>query len=195
MNTIRAFIKAAIGIAAVFLTAGCCNRDEISPDTAFSTWISAYSGGMLQTDASIKIVFCSPVQTVVPDKADGLFTFSPAVKGSVRVIGDDTIEFIPETGSLKPGTVYKVNFRLGDIVDTGDPRLENFRFSFVTAPKEVSMDMDRMLIDDKDRDRAEVCGTLHFSEPPAPDTEMKMLSCSYPDDGYGIRFRKGEDAD
>ena len=193
MNTIRAFIKAAIGIAAVFLTAGCGNRDEISPDTAFSTWISAYSGGMLQTDASIKIVFCSPVQTVVPDKADGLFTFSPAVKGSVRVIGDDTIEFIPETGSLKPGTVYKVNFRLGDIVDTGDPRLENFRFSFVTAPKEVSMDMDRMLIDDKDRDRAEVCGTLHFSEPPAPDTEMKMLSCSYPDDGYDIRFRKGED--
>ena len=52
MNTIRAFIKAAIGIAAVFLTAGCGNRDEISPDTAFSTWISAYSGGMLQTDAS-----------------------------------------------------------------------------------------------------------------------------------------------
>ena len=195
MNTFfRLICKAAAIIAAAILSACCNNRHEISPDTGFATWINAYSGGMLQTDASIKIVFNSPLpDNVSGNTADRLFSFSPDVKGSVRVIGDDTIEFIPAEGSLRPGTSYKVNFRLGDIMDTGDSGLDNFRFSFVTAPKEVSMEIDRMIIAEGNPDKARISGTLYFSETPSPGAEKEMLSCSYPDDSFRLEFNKEED--
>ena len=143
-------LKTALCLAIALMSISCGQRKAVSPDTEFSTWISAYSGGMLGTDATIRIVFGSPLSSLTD--ADGnpvtdmdrkdldrLFSFSPALKGTARIVGDDTVEFIPDDGQLKPGTVYKANFRLGDAVNTGYSRFDNFRFSFATAPKEVQM--------------------------------------------------------
>lgn len=197
-------LKTALCLAIALMSISCGQREAVSPDTEFSTWISAYSGGMLGTDATIRIVFGSPLSSLTD--ADGnpvtdmdrkdldrLFSFSPALKGTARIVGDDTVEFIPDDGQLKPGTVYKANFRLGDAVNTGDSRLDNFRFSFATAPKEVQMEVDWMMISEKSIDKARVVGTLYFSEPPVPDAEMRMLSCSYPDKSYRMTFKRSED--
>ena len=121
-------LKTALCLAIALVSISCGQRKAVSPDTEFSTWISAYSGGMLGTDATIRIVFGSPLSSLTD--ADGnpvtdmdrkdldrLFSFSPALKGTARIVGDDTVEFIPDDGQLKPGTVYKANFRLGDAVN------------------------------------------------------------------------------
>lgn len=203
-NILHSIAGTALWIAAVAMSFSCGQREAVSPDTGFSTWISAYTGGMLQTDATVRIVFASPLTSLC--NADGLamtemdrksldrlFSFSPALKGTVRIAGDDTVEFIPDEGELRPGTVYKGTFRLGEVVETGDRSLDDFRFTFATAPKEAQMEVEWLMVDDKSPDKAKVVGTLYFSEPPAPDAEMRMLSCSYPDNGYRIRFSRSED--
>ena len=203
-NILHSIARTAIWIAAVTMSFSCGQRETVSPDTEFSTWISAYTGGMLRTDASVRIVFCTPLSslynaegkavTEMDQKSlDRLFSFSPALTGSVRIAGDDTVEFIPDEGEMKPGTVYKASFRLGDVVDTGDSRLDIFRFSFSTAPREAQMEMEWILTDDRFPDKATVTGTIYFSETPTPDAEMRMLSCSYPDNSYRLRFKRSED--
>lgn len=203
-NILHSIARTALCIAAVAMSFSCGQREAVSPDTEFSTWISAYTGGMLRTDASVRIVFCTPLSSLydADGKAvtemdrkslDRLFSFSPALTGSVRIAGDDTVEFIPDEGEMKPGTVYKAGFRLGDVVDTGDSRLDIFRFSFSTAPREAQMEMEWILTDDRFPDKATVTGTIYFSETPTPDAEMRMLSCSYPDNSYRLRFKRSED--
>ena len=203
-NILHSIAGTALWIAAVVMLFSCGQREAVSPDTGFSTWISAYTGGMLRTDASVRIVFCTPLSSLydADGKAvtemdrkslDRLFSFSPALTGSVRIAGDDTVEFIPDEGEMKPGTVYKASFRLGDVVDTGDSRLDIFRFSFSTAPREAQMEMEWILTDDRFPDKATVTGTIYFSETPTPDAEMRMLSCSYPDNSYRLRFKRSED--
>ena len=203
-NILHSIARTALCIAAVAMSFSCGQREAVSPDTEFSTWISAYTGGMLRTDASVRIVFCTPLSSLydADGKAvtemdrkslDRLFSFSPALTGSVRIAGDDTVEFIPDEGEMKPGTVYRAGFRLGDVVDTGDSRLDIFRFSFSTAPREAQMEMEWILTDDRFPDKATVTGTIYFSETPTPDAEMRMLSCSYPDNSYRLRFKRSED--
>ena len=204
-NILHSIAGTALWIAAVAMSFSCGQREAVSPDTGFSTWISAYTGGMLQTDATVRIVFASPLtslcnadglaMTEMDQKSlDRLFSFSPALKGTVRITGDDTVEFIPDDGELRPGTVYKGTFRLGEVVETVDRSLDDFRFTFATAPKEVQMEVEWLIVDDKSPDKAKVVGTMYFSEPPAPDAEMRMLSCSYPDNGYRIRFSRSENS-
>lgn len=203
-TSVRGLFKTILCLTAGIAAVSCGQKAGQSPDPEFSTWISAYSGGVLQTDATVKVVLNTPIsglmqgqdsRTAITDlkELDRLFSFSPAMTGTVRIAGDDILEFIPDEGEMKPGTSYKASFRLGNLTDTGDSGLDVFRFSFATAPKEVSMEIERMMISDKDPDRADVRGILYFSEPPAADTETKMLSCSYPDTGYRLQFERSDD--
>ena len=203
-TSVRGLFKTILCLTAGIAAVSCGQKAGQSPDPGFSTWISAYSGGVLQTDATVKVVLNTPIsalmqgqdsRTAITDQKalDRLFSFSPAMSGTVRIAGEDIVEFIPDKGEMKPGTSYRASFRLGDLTDTGDSGLDVFRFSFATAPKEVSMEIKWIMISDEDPDKADVRGILYFSEPPATDAEIRMLSCSYPDTGYRLRFERSDD--
>lgn len=192
MMNMRSLMKAGLSFIFLAIAFSCAHRQQETPSPEFSSWINAYTGGVIQADATIRIVFNTHISVPV-EKTDRLFSFSPSMKGSVRLAGDDTVEFIPDEGEMKPGTRYNAIFRLGDIVDTGNSRLDDFRFSFATAPREVSMNVDYMQIKEESADKASVSGTLHFSETPPEGAELKILSCDYPDRNFKIRFKPGDD--
>ena len=170
-TSVRGLFKTILCLAAGIAAVSCGQEEGLSPDPGFSTWISAYSGGVLQTDATVKVVLNTPISALMQGQdsrmaitdrkaLDRLFSFSPAMSGTVRIAGEDIVEFIPDEGEMKPGTSYRASFRLGDLTDTGDSGLDVFRFSFATAPKEVSMEIKWIMISDEDPDKADVRGIL-----------------------------------
>ncbi len=44
---------------------------------------------------------------------DNPFSFSPSLKGKAYWVSNNTIEFVPEEGTLKPGEFYEGTFQLG----------------------------------------------------------------------------------
>ena len=127
----RILAAAAAILAAV---TGCSRRDG-SPEE-FASVIKAYTGGVLGNGESIRIILQQPVDKEIADGLDEktmarFFSFSPSIEGTARFSGPDGVEFIPEAGSVRPGTEYKASFRLSDIIDTGSAGCPDvFRFSF-----------------------------------------------------------------
>lgn len=173
-----------LATAAAVLTAACgCSRDESTPEE-FASAIKAYTGGILRNGERIRIILAEPVDETVAGEMDGkdlgrLFSFSPSIEGTARLAGPDAVEFIPETGSVRPGTGYKASFRIADLLDTrsaGCPDV--FRFSFMSAAKGATLSAGGIVVRGSDPLKAEATGTLTFSEEMSPSDAAAMLSCS-----------------
>ena len=117
-----------------------CKNASKAPETDFVPYISAYTGGVISEDASIRI----DLAREVPEQArttDGLFSFSPSVKGSVRWTSPASVIFFPDQGALTPGKNYKAVFNLGKVLDVEKKSLKTFKFGFTVKgadTKEVS---------------------------------------------------------
>ena len=109
------------------LTASCnLQQGSGSPDTAFATYVKAYTGGCISEQAPVRVELVSPVP--MEAQVEGLFSFSPALKGSTRWLSPTSVEFVPE--ALDPGKTYNGTFNLGKALGIKDPTLKNFRYTF-----------------------------------------------------------------
>lgn len=157
----------AMAVSAVLLC-GCGSRIT-SPDTSFSEYIEAYSGGIVSGDESIVIELASPAigiqgsATEISKAAADLFRFSPKLDGTARWTSPQRVEFTPEDGALTAGKTYTCTFSLGKVSET-DKAHKEFKFSFMTARKEARLISDGILISGQDRDNASVTGRLELSE-------------------------------
>ncbi|MDR0988461.1 MAG: alpha-2-macroglobulin [Prevotellaceae bacterium] len=116
----------------VFLFAACKQPPkEIVPPAAFAAYISAYTGGVISPSSVIRIELTHelPVVEVGSDLKDSPFSFSPAISGKARWTSGSTIEFTPDEGQLKAGTLYNASFKLGDFSPV-DKAFSRFDFSF-----------------------------------------------------------------
>ena len=170
--SIRRTLAAAISL--LFLAA-CTNRQASLPDTVFSDYVSAYSGGVIPENSTIRIQLVRPA-TVRPD--DGLFTFSPALSGSMRWISDEMVEFVPDQGSLQPGQTYKAAFALSKVIAIKDKKYNAFPFCFAVQARQGLLTVDRTLLQ---KDSATVEGTLTFSSPLEADKVREMIRLGWPD--------------
>ena len=116
---IPAIFRSAAVLAAA-MSAICCNRDYQEPSAEFSQWIEAYTGGIIDEGSTIKVVLTCDAADNLGDPGKA-FSFSPDIKGNVRISDRKTVEFIPDDGALKPGTCYKASFRLSDFADGTGP--------------------------------------------------------------------------
>ena len=161
------FRKVAIVLSALTLS-GCGDRIN-SPDSSFSEYISAYTGGIVSGDDAIVIELASPAENLqgtedeISKAAADLFRFSPSLDGTARWTSPQRVEFSPAAGALKSGKTYTCRFRLGEVADT-DRSHKDFSFTFRTAPKEARLAEESLTISASDRDKATVTGTLTLSE-------------------------------
>lgn len=183
MKTFFAAARILATAAAILTLAGGCSGNEDSPEE-FSKAIKAYTGGILGNGESIRIVLAEPVDYGLAGNLEGkaldrLFSFSPSLEGSARFSGPDAVEFIPERGTVKPGTLYKASFRIADILDTEEAGCPDvFRFSFRSAVKAASLSAGRIVIKNSNPLNAEAEGSITFSEELSPADAAAMLSCS-----------------
>jgi uncharacterized protein YfaS (alpha-2-macroglobulin family) len=125
----------AIVVFLVFKT-----HKKTAVDPAFSKYIESYTTGIISKQSTIRIRLASDVQTShVQNEAlsDGLFNFSPSVKGKAYWVDARTIEFRPE-GKLEPDKNYSVDFKLGNLVKVSD-KFEDFKFNFQTIKPDFTV--------------------------------------------------------
>ena len=183
------WIITATAIAALTLS-GCTGRMK-SPESSFSEYISAYTGGIVSGDDAIVIELAAPAENIqgtdeeLGKAATSLFRFSPTLDGSARWTSPQRVEFTPAEGALKAGKTYTCKFRLSEVATT-DNRHKEFQFSFRTAPKEARLDQDALTISATDRDNAAVTGTLTLSESIDIDEPASLLDFGW--SGSGATF-------
>ncbi|MDD2322524.1 MAG: alpha-2-macroglobulin family protein [Bacteroidales bacterium] len=131
----------------------CGNRDAGKPETVpidpgFTTYISAFSGGMLPSEGVIRVVLVNEVasETMESVKPETLFSFSPTVKGKALWVDGRTLEFIPET-PLKNGQSYVAYFQLGKVLAVEKP-YEKLEWILYVIPQAMSLGNSELILDD-----------------------------------------------
>lgn len=154
-------------------------QKEVIPSPEFASYINAYTGGVISQSSSIRIELTQdqPVVDLNNELKENPFRFSPSLKGKAYWVSNNTIEFLPEEGALKQGTMYEATFKLGDFVKV-EKNLREFTFSFRVQEKNFSVTMEGPNITAADPDYASVKGEIRFSDKMENAQVEKMLSVS-----------------
>lgn len=165
-----------VAVAILAAMAIACSGDK-QPSTEFSTYIKAYTGGIVSSNASIRIEFNSSVGT--GQDAEGLLTFNPSIKGQTRWATNTLLEFVPEEGELKPGKKYSASLKLDKLIKVSSPELKKFQFGFAVAPKQLEISVENVKITAADPAHAAVSGIVRFSSDMPADKVSEVISWKY----------------
>lgn len=137
-------MKRSIFLLTSFLiTVLACNRSNTYPKyhPDFIHHISAYTAGIIERDAVIRIVLSdSLTQRQIKKLSDlDLMEFSPNIKGKYEMEGNRTVVFIPNE-KLPRNMVYQAVFNLGKVKKV-DRVLRRFPFRFETPKQSVNMEV------------------------------------------------------
>lgn len=165
----KVLILAALVLAA-FTAFLSCGQQAQTPDTRYASYVKAYTGNVVTQGSTIKVALASPATSM----EDGLFSFSPSIKGSQRWISSEVVEFVPEQGQLKPGETYKCSFKLGSAADV-EKGLEKFAFSFAVAPKKAMLEVRGVAISADNPALATILGRVKTSEAATEAQILDML--------------------
>ena len=195
-RSVKAIIT-ILSVMALTLTYSSCSRFGKSKGQSaeFSTFIKAYTGGIISDKSTIRVELASDIQDATPgaDLKDGILTFTPAVKGTARWVSSNMIEFIPNSGALKPGQSYTGKLRLDKIQKVGDRKFNKFTFKFLVAIKEAVLSMSEITITAASPDKASVEGTISLTEELPLEKVQGMLEYAYPDHSAEASVTAGTD--
>ena len=159
-------LKVFFSLLAIVLLNACAQRKDITPSAEFSSYIKAYTGGVISNQSVIRIELAQDLPLVdLNDLKDNPFKFSPSLNGKSHWINNNTIEFVPNKDELRPGTLYNATFRLGDFIKV-KKGLETFEFSFRVQPDNYSIQTSTPLVDTT---YLSIEGTIYFSNIIEPD--------------------------
>ena len=183
MGQIKTRCSTAAGLFLILLTviAGFSsyksNQKDIIPSAEYAPYVNAYTGGVISQNTTIRIELTQdqPMVDLNQELKDNPFSFSPSLKGKTYWVSNNTIEFVPEEGALKPGAFYEGTFHLGDFVDV-DKKLEEFNFSFRVQERNFSIHTDPITVTATQPDQVTVTGEIRFSDVVKKEEVEKMLT-------------------
>ena len=183
MGQIKTRCSTAAGLFLILLTViagfSSCknNQKDIIPSAEYAPYVNAYTGGVISQNSTIRIELTQdqPMVDLNQELKDNPFSFSPSLKGKTYWVSNNTIEFVPEEGALKPGAFYEGTFRLGDFVDV-DKKLEEFNFSFRVQERNFSIHTDPITVTATQPDQVTVTGEIRFSDVVKKEEVEKMLT-------------------
>ncbi|MDR1722506.1 MAG: alpha-2-macroglobulin [Tannerella sp.] len=177
--TVAAAIWALAGLEA------CKEMKDVVPSADFAPYVSAFTGGVVPAGSNVTVKLTGDLTDEARKdlQSKKLFSFEPALKGELRLADARTIEFVPEAGALKSGTLYNATFALGKVMDV-DKRFARFDFSFrveertfklVAKPVEIQLDNTVL-----------VRGELHFSDMIQLAAVEMMISAAVEGKAYDV---------
>lgn len=183
MGQIKTRCSTAAGLFLILLTviagfSSCkSNQKDIIPSAEYAPYVNAYTGGVISQNSTIRIELTQdqPMVDLNQELKDNPFSFSPSLKGKTYWVSNNTIEFVPEEGALKPGAFYEGTFRLGDFVDV-DKKLKEFNFSFRVQERNFSIHTDPISVTATQPDQVTVTGEIRFSDVVKKEEVEKMLT-------------------
>ena len=135
----------------IMMTVGLysCTRTQkdIIPSADYAPYVNAYTGGVISQNSTIRIELThdQPMVDMNNELKSNPFSFSPSLKGKAYWVSNNTIEFVPEEGTLKPGTLYEGTFQLGDFIEV-DKKLKEFNFSFRVQERNFTLQLESLPI-------------------------------------------------
>ena len=177
----------SIGTTGLFLlimmTVGLysCTRTQkdIIPSADYAPYVNAYTGGVISQNSTIRIELThdQPMVDMNNELKSNPFSFSPSLKGKAYWVSNNTIEFVPEEGTLKPGTLYEGTFRLGDFIEV-DKKLKEFNFSFRIQERNFTLQLESLPITATQPNEINMKGEIRFSDVVKKEEVEKMLTAS-----------------
>ena len=156
-----------------------CTRSakEIIPSSEYAPYVNAYTGGVISQSSPIRIELTQdqPMVDLNNELKDCPFSFTPSLKGKAYWVSNNTIEFLPEEGELKPGKLYQGSFQLGDFVEV-DSKLKVFDFSFRVQESNFTLHTAPLEIASSSPDKVTVKGEIRFSDKMTKEQVEKILS-------------------
>ncbi|MDR3267327.1 MAG: alpha-2-macroglobulin [Tannerella sp.] len=183
------FFKLILILWACTVSFSCKQSKEIIPSADFAPYISAFTGGIADKNATIIIQFTEeqPDKEIEKQPDKKLFSFSPSLKGSAHWINNKTLEFIPETGALKQGTTYNVSFALGKIMKV-DKQFSKFNFSFKVKESDFAIFTRQLEI--QPDETITVRGELSLSDMISMETAKKMITAKIAGKAINVTFEE-----
>ena len=153
----------------IMMTVGLysCTRTQkdIIPSADYAPYVNAYTGGVISQNSTIRIELThdQPMVDLNSELKNNPFSFSPSLKGKAYWVSNNTIEFVPEEGTLKPGTLYEGTFQLGDFIEV-DKKLKEFNFSFRVQERNFTLQLESLPITATQPDEINIKGEIRFSD-------------------------------
>ena len=167
----------------IMMTVGLysCTRTQkdIIPSADYAPYVNAYTGGVISQNSTIRIELThdQPMVDMNNELKSNPFSFSPSLKGKAYWVSNNTIEFVPEEGALKPGTLYEGTFRLGDFIEV-DKKLKEFNFSFRVQERNFTLQLESLPITATRPNEINIKGEIRFSDVVKKEEVEKMLTAS-----------------
>lgn len=167
----------------IMITVGLysCTRTQkdIIPSADYAPYVNAYTGGVISQNSTIRIELThdQPMVDINNELKSNPFSFSPSLKGKVYWVSNNTIEFVPEEGALKPGTLYEGTFRLGDFIEV-EKKLKEFNFSFRVQERNFTLQLESLPITATQPNEINMKGEIRFSDVVKKEEVEKMLTAS-----------------
>ena len=167
----------------IMMTVGLysCTRTQkdIIPSADYAPYVNAYTGGVISQNSTIRIELThdQPMVDLNSELKNNPFSFSPSLKGKAYWVSNNTIEFVPEEGTLKPGTLYEGTFQLGDFIEV-DKKLKEFNFSFRVQERNFTLQLESLPITATQPDEINIKGEIRFSDVVKKEEVEKMLTAS-----------------
>ena len=167
----------------IMMTVGLysCTRTQkdIIPSADYAPYVNAYTGGVISQNSTIRIELThdQPMVDLNNELKSNPFSFSPSLKGKAYWVSNNTIEFVPEEGALKPGTLYEGTFRLGDFIEV-EKKLKEFNFSFRVQERNFTLQLESLPITATQPNEINMKGEIRFSDVVKKEEVEKMLTAS-----------------
>ena len=156
-----------------------CTRTQkdIIPSSEYAPYVNAYTGGVISQNSTIRIELTheQPMVDLNNELKENPFSFSPSLKGKAYWVSNNTIEFVPEEGTLKPGSLYECTFQLGKFVEV-DKKLKEFNFSFRVQERNFTLSIEPLPITDAQPDEINIKGEICFSDIVKKEEVEKILT-------------------
>lgn len=160
-----------------FASCTSSGQKDIIPSAEYAPYVNAYTGGVISQGSTIRIELThdQPMVDTNNELKDNPFSFSPSLKGKAYWVSNNTIEFVPEEGTLKPGAFYEGTFQLGDFIEV-DKKLKAFNFSFRVQERNFTMHTKPLIITSTQPDIVSISGDIRFSDVVKKEEVEKMLT-------------------
>ena len=156
-----------------------CTRTQkdIIPSAEYAPYVNAYTGGVISQNSTIRIELTheQPMVDLNNELKENPFSFSPSLKGKAYWVSNNTIEFVPEEGTLKPGSLYECTFQLGKFVEV-DKKLKEFNFSFRVQERNFTLSIEPLPITDAQPDEINIKREICFSDIVKKEEVEKILT-------------------
>lgn len=177
-------------LTALFASCGGSDSSEdISIEAEYLQYINEYTGGVVSKNSSIIVRLANPSPAFNSSEkeksVEGIFEFSPKIKGESHWLDQYTVEFKPQDQMIS-GKEYIATFHLSNIQKVLEEKNNDFKFAFKVVKQNISMQIDHPIY--KEDGNAEVNGTLLLADRESPEILGKLVSATLDDKEQKIEW-------